>query len=242
MAVAIVTGGSRGLGEALARGLAQEGWALVIDARNGRELERARDRIVAGLPDPDRVVAIGGDVSSADHRRALVEAARRLGGLDLLVNNASVLGASPLPSLTRYPLNQLRQAFEVNAMAPLALLQESIGMLGAADRPRVLNVTSDASVQPYEGWGGYGASKAALDHLGAVLAVELPTFHVWTIDPGDMRTRMHQDAFPGEDISDRPLPDAVVPALLNLIDSDCPSGRYAASELAQVAGVGVISS
>jgi NAD(P)-dependent dehydrogenase (short-subunit alcohol dehydrogenase family) len=181
--------------------------------------------------EPARVVAIAGDITDADHRRALTDAAVELGGLDLLVNNAGTLGASPLPSLADYPLDQLRLAFEVNVVAPLALVQDALPFLLDAPRPRLIDVTSDAGVEAYEGWGGYGAGKAALEHLGAVLAVEFPSLTVWAVDPGDLRTAMHQAAFPGEDISDRPEPSTVVPAFLDLIDSDRPSGRYRASEL-----------
>ncbi len=231
MAVAIVTGASRGLGEALAGALAERGWSLVVDARGAAELGASEERIRGHLRSPGEIVAIPGDVASAEHRRALVAAAQRLGGVDLVVNNASVLGHSPLPPLTAYPLDDLRRTFEINTIAPLALVQEALPALLQAPRPRVLNITSDASVEAYEGWGGYGSSKAALDHLGAVLAVELPDLRVWTVDPGDMRTAMHQEAFPGEDISDRPLPDAVAPALVLLVESDQPSGRYRAAEL-----------
>jgi NAD(P)-dependent dehydrogenase (short-subunit alcohol dehydrogenase family) len=170
-------------------------------------------------------------VASAAHRRDLVDAAARLGGLDLLVNNAGTLGASPLPRLLEYPLDVLREVFEVNVLAPLALVQEAVPLLRSSPRPTVLDVTSDASVEHYETWGGYGAGKAALDHLGGTLAAEEPWLRVLTVDPGDMRTRMHQDAFPGEDISDRPPPEEVVPALLALIGGGQPSGRYRASEL-----------
>ena len=173
MAVAIVTGASRGLGEALAGALAERGWSLVVDARGAAELGASEERIPGHLRSPGEIVAIPGDVASAEHRRALVAAAQRLGGVDLVVNNASVLGHSPLP-LTAYPLDDLRRAFEINTIAPLALVQEALPALLQAPRPRVLNITSDASVEAYEGWGGYGSSKAALDHLGAVLAVELP--------------------------------------------------------------------
>ena len=161
----------------------------------------------------------------------LVGAAFDLGGLDLVVNNAGTLGASPLPSLADYPLGDLRVAFEVNVVAPLGLVQEALPLLLDAPHPRVLNVTSDAAVEAYEGWGGYGAGKAALEHLGAVLAVEFPASTVWSVDPGDLRTAMHQAAFPGEDISDRPEPATVVPAFVDLIGSDRPSGRYRAADL-----------
>jgi len=219
MPVAIVTGGSRGLGRALAGGLVALGWSVVADARTASDL--------AAVPG---VVGVPGDVSDPAHRRALVEAARRLGGLDLLVNNASVLGPSPQPRLADYPLDVLRTVYEVNVVAPLAMIRDALPLLRERGG-RIVNVTSDASVKAYDGWGGYGSSKAALDHLSAVLAVEEPGLRVWAVDPGDMRTRMHQEAFPGEDISDRPEPETVVPGLLALIGSDRPSGRVRVAEV-----------
>jgi NAD(P)-dependent dehydrogenase (short-subunit alcohol dehydrogenase family) len=216
---AIVTGASRGLGLALARALAERGWRLVIDARD-----------LPGVPDglAGEVVALEGDVADAAHRRALVEAAGDR--VDLMVNNASALGPSPLPPLAEYPLNALEQVYRVNALAPLALVQLALPLMPAA--ACILNVSSDAAVEPYEGWGGYGSSKAALEQLSRVLAAEQPELRVYAVDPGDMRTQMHQDAFPGEDISDRPTPEESVPGLLALIEGDLPSGRYAARELA----------
>jgi len=231
MGVAIVTGASRGLGEAVAEGLARAGWSLVVDGRDQTTLDAAADRIRAQATANPRVVAIVGDITDADHRHDLTGAAFELGGLDLVVNNAGTLGASPLPSLADYPLDELRVAFEINVVAPLGLVQDALPLLLDAPHPRVLNVTSDAGVEAYEGWGGYGAGKAALEHLGAVLAVEFPALTVWSVDPGDLRTAMHQAAFPGEDISDRPEPASVVPAFLELIDSDRPSGRFRAAEL-----------
>jgi NAD(P)-dependent dehydrogenase (short-subunit alcohol dehydrogenase family) len=175
---------------------------------------------------------VPGDITDPDHRRDLVEAAAALGGLDLLINNAGTLGASPLPAVADYPLDELRAALEVNVVAQLGLIQAALPLLLASPRPRLINVTSDAAVEPYEGWSGYGAGKVALEHLGAVLAVERPALTVWSVDPGDLRTAMHQAAFPGEDISDRPEPATVVPAFLDLIVSDRPSGRYRANDLA----------
>ncbi len=236
MSVAIVTGASRGLGEALATGLARSGWSLVVDGRDRTTLDPAADRIRAHAAPAAHVVAVPGDITDIEHRHDLVAAAFDLGGLDVVVNNAGTLGAAPLPSLADYPLGDLRVAFEVNVVAPLGLIQDALPLLLDAPHPRVLNVTSDAAAEAYEGWGGYGAGKAALEHLGAVLAVEFPALTVWSVDPGDLRTVMHQAAFPGEDISDRPEPAAVVPAFLELIGSDRPSGRYRASDLAS-AGV-----
>ena len=222
MPVGIVTGASRGLGLALARVLAEQGWRLVVDARGAEALGEA----TAGLPG---VTAIAGDVTDAEHRRALVDAAGE--PIDLVVNNASVLGPSPQPALADYPLDELRRVYEANVIAPLALLQLALPRL--ADGAAVLDVTSDAGVEAYEGWGGYGSSKAALERLTAVLGAEHPGVRIYSVDPGDMRTQMHQDAFPGEDISDRPPPEDSVPGLLALIEGELPSGRYRASELAE---------
>jgi NAD(P)-dependent dehydrogenase (short-subunit alcohol dehydrogenase family) len=224
MPVGIVTGASRGLGLALARALHERGWELVVDARGA-------DALAEATADLDRVTAVAGDVADPEHRRALVEAAGDR--VDLVVNNASLLGPSPMPRLGDYPLDALREVYEANVLGPLALLQLALPRLseGAA----VLDITSDAGVEPYEGWGGYGSSKAALEQLTAIFAAEQPGLRVYWVDPGDMRTRMHQDAFPGEDISDRPPPEESVPSLLALIHGELPSGRYRASEVAQVA-------
>jgi NAD(P)-dependent dehydrogenase (short-subunit alcohol dehydrogenase family) len=226
--VAIVTGASRGLGLALARGLADRGWALVIDARGEDALGEAASELATSTT----VLAIPGDVADPDHRRDLVAAAGRLGGLDALVNNASLLGPSPQPRLADYPLDELRRVFEANVVGPLGLVQEALPALRAGGR--VINITSDAAVEAYEGWGGYGSSKAALEQLTAVLASERPDLRVYRVDPGDLRTQMHQEAFPGEDISDRPLPDVAVPGLLALLEGELPSGRYRAQELTEV--------
>ena len=231
MSVAIVTGASRGLGEALATGLARAGWSLVVDGRDPVTLDAAAERIRAGAGNGAPVTVVAGDITDDDHRHDLTAAAFELGGLDLVVNNAGTLGTSPLPSLADYPLDDLRIAFEVNVVAPLALLQDALPLLLDSPHPRVINVTSDAAVEAYEGWGGYGAGKAALEHLGAVLAAEFPAVTVWSVDPGDLRTAMHQAAFPGEDISDRPEPSTAVPGLLELIGSERPSGRYRVAEL-----------
>ncbi|MBO0748599.1 MAG: SDR family oxidoreductase, partial [Acidimicrobiaceae bacterium] len=228
--VALVTGASRGLGEALSRGLVKAGWTVIVDARDASALNRAADALRTASP-RGAAVAVPGDVANPAHRRALVEAAERAGGLDLLVNNASSLGPSPLPALTELAPEDLETLVRTNAVAPLALVQDMAHLLHRSSHPRVVNVTSDASVEAYPGWGGYGASKAALDQLSNVLATEEPGWRVWWVDPGDLRTKMHQDAFPGEDISDRPEPESVVPALLALIRSDRPSGRVRLSEI-----------
>src|ERR687888_887389 len=219
MPVGIVTGASRGLGLALARELAQRGWTLVVDARGDDALQSA-------AADLDGVVPMPGDVSDAVHRQALVEAAGEK--IDLVVNNASLLGPSPQPPLAEYPLDELARVYEVNVFAPLALVQLALPRL--ASNAAIVHVTSDAAVEPYEGWGGYGSSKAALEQLTAILAAEHPELRIYTVDPGDMRTQMQQDAFPGEDISDRPPPEESVPGLLALIEGSRPSGRYQASE------------
>ena len=225
MQVAIITGASRGLGLALARQLAARGWGLVLDAR-GADALRSVDVELAPLTS---VVAIAGDITDPEHRGALVWAAERLGGVDAIVNNASHLGPSPQPSLADYPLDELRRVYEVNVIAPLALVQQALPALQPG--ARIIDITSDAAVEPYEGWGGYGSSKAALEQLTAILGAEHPDLRVYRVDPGDMRTQMHQEAFPGEDISDRPLPDVAVPGLLDLLEGDLPSGRYQAQSM-----------
>jgi NAD(P)-dependent dehydrogenase (short-subunit alcohol dehydrogenase family) len=231
MPVALVTGGSRGLGNALISALLARGWSVVTDARNSAELEAAALELRSGLPPAAELRALTGDVTAADHRQALVRVAADLGGLDLVVNNAGILGPSPQPPLAEYPLDRLREVYEANTIAALGLLQATLPLLRGSSDPRVLNVTSDASIQAYEGWGGYGSSKAALDQLGRVLAVEEPWLRVWNVDPGDMATQMHQEAFPGEDISDRPSPESVVGTLVGLIHSQRSSGRYMAADL-----------
>jgi NAD(P)-dependent dehydrogenase (short-subunit alcohol dehydrogenase family) len=225
---ALITGASRGLGLALAQRLAGDGWTLIIDARGARDLEATR----AELAELTRVVAIPGDVRNEEHRRTLADAARDAGGLDALVNNASILGPSPQPELLDYPLDVLEEVYRSNVMAPLALIQAVRHDL--KPEARIINVTSDAAVEPYEGWGGYGSSKAALEQLSNILAAENPSLRVYWVDPGDMRTRMHQEAFPDEDISDRPLPEESVPGLIALLTGDLPSGRYEARALIHV--------
>ena len=231
MAVAVITGASRGLGRALARALAAEGWTLVLDARGARDLA-GLERELGGA-----VTALPGDVADPAHRAALVAAAERLGGLDLLVNNASVLGAEPLRPLAEHPPQGLRQALEVNVVAPLALIQAALPLLRAA-AGAVLNISSDAAVEPYPTWGGYGASKAALEQLSAVLALEEPELRVWWVDPGDMRTAMYAAAVPDDpEEPRRPLPEqAAVPALVALLNGKHPSGRYTTAELLAAAG------
>jgi NAD(P)-dependent dehydrogenase (short-subunit alcohol dehydrogenase family) len=227
MPVALITGASRGLGLAVSAALAERGWSLVTDARSAADLDDATAQVRTRSP----IRAVPGDVSDPSHRADLTAAVAELGGLDLLLNNASTLGPTPMPELAALSTADLESVLATNLLAPLALTQLLLPQLRRS-RGRVVNVTSDAAREPYAGWGAYGTSKAALEQLSAILAAEQPDIRVFTFDPGDMRTRMHQDAFPGEDISDRPEPAAVVPALLHLLDADLPSGRYSASDLA----------
>jgi NAD(P)-dependent dehydrogenase (short-subunit alcohol dehydrogenase family) len=208
----LITGASRGLGLALATALAEKGWRLILNARGTAALEKVR----AELAEKTEVVALVGDVADAAH-------------LDAVVNNASILGPSPQPSLLTYPLEVLEQVFRVNVIAPLAIIQA----MPLKDDARIINISSDAGKEAYAGWGGYGTSKAALEQLSAILAAENPNWHVYRVDPGDMRTQMHQEAFPTEDISDRPLPEESVPALLELLTGDFPSGRYKVQALSK---------
>jgi NAD(P)-dependent dehydrogenase (short-subunit alcohol dehydrogenase family) len=225
--VALITGASAGLGLALAHGLADRGWTLVIDARGADALKDAADAL-AGRTD---VVPLAGDITDPEHRADLVDVVVQLGRLDLLVNNASYLGPSPLQTLATHDADELRRVYDVDVLAPIALTQALLPALTTA-KGVLLNISSDAAVEPYETWGGYGSAKAALDHATRVLAAEHPSLAVYAVDPGDLRTAMHQAAFPGEDISDRPEPATVVPAFLQLLDSRPPSGRYRAAEFA----------
>jgi NAD(P)-dependent dehydrogenase (short-subunit alcohol dehydrogenase family) len=225
--VALITGASTGLGLALAHGLADRGWTLVIDARGAGPLKDAAD----ALANRTDVVPLAGDVTDPEHRLDLVDVVIQLGRLDLLVNNASYLGPSPLQALAAADLDELRRVYEVDVLAPIALTQALLPALTAASGV-LINISSDAAVEAYETWGGYGSAKAGLDHATRVLAAEHPTLSVYAVDPGDLRTAMHQAAFPGEDISDRPEPTTVVPAFLKLLDSRPASGRYRAAEFA----------
>jgi len=227
MRVAIVTGASRGLGRALARELARRGWGLVIDAREANALSETATE----LADETEVRAVPGDITDPGHRRHLVEAATSLGDLEAVVNNASALGPSPQPALADYPLDTLREVYDTNVIGPLALIQDALPRLVPGGR--IINITSDAALEAYEGWGGYGSSKAALEQVTAVLAEERSDLAVYRVDPGDLRTQMHQEAFPGEDISDRPPPEVAVPGLVRLLESDLPSGRYRAQEVGE---------
>jgi NAD(P)-dependent dehydrogenase (short-subunit alcohol dehydrogenase family) len=222
---ALITGASRGLGLALARELAQRGWQLIINARGEAALREASRQLSA----VSGVTAITGDISDSAHRQALAVAARAAGGLDAVINNASILGPSPQPELLDYPLDVLADVYRVNVIAPLALLQAVRDELNPG--ASIINVSSDAAVEPYEGWGGYGSSKAAMEQLTAVFAAENPQYHVYWVDPGDMRTEMQQAAFPGEDISDRPLPETSVPGFMTLLEGAWESGRYQAREV-----------
>ncbi len=226
---ALITGASRGLGLALARQLAQLHWNLLIDARGAEALAAVTTELSALT----HVVAMPGDVTDATHRLALAGAVSKLGGLDALVNNASILGPSPQPALLEYPLAVLEEVYRTNVIAPLALIQECQKQF--KEDACIINITSDAALEAYEGWGGYGSSKAALEQLSHILAAENPALRVYWVDPGDMRTQMHQEAFPGEDISDRPLPEVSVPGLLALITGTHSSGRYGARAIAKPA-------
>ncbi|MGI8752812.1 MAG: SDR family NAD(P)-dependent oxidoreductase [Acidimicrobiales bacterium] len=228
--IAVVTGASSGLGAAVAEGLARQGWSLVIDGRDPGPLAEETERLGA-LAGPATVASVAGDVADPDHRRRLVATVADRGRVDLVVLNASILGPSPQPQLADYPLDALRAVYEVNTIAPLAILQDLTPWLREGPAPRVVAVTSDAALEPYAGWGGYGSSKAALEQLSAIWGAEQPWCRTWTVDPGDLRTRLHQEAFPGEDISDRPEPATVVPALMSLIGSDRPSGRVRLADI-----------
>jgi NAD(P)-dependent dehydrogenase (short-subunit alcohol dehydrogenase family) len=224
--LAVVTGGSRGLGRAVTRELAQRGWRVIADARDADRLRSA----VRTMP-PGSVTPVPGDIADAAHRLTIAEAVEEVGGLDLLVNNASILGPSPQPRLADYPLDVLGLVYAVNTLAPLGLLQLLLPYLDKRGG-RIVSVSSDAAVEHYEGWGGYGSAKAALDHLTAVLAAEQPGLRIYSFDPGDMATDLQQQAFPDEDVTDRAAPETVVPALMRLVDGDLPSGRYRAADLA----------
>ncbi len=221
----LITGASRGLGLALAKQLAKDGWTLILDARGAEALEAVR----VELSKQTQVFALLGDITDPMHRLALQKTAHNAGGLNALVNNASTLGPSPRPLLLDYPLDEIESVYQTNVIAPLALIQTLQSELEPG--ARIINVSSDAGVEPYDGWGGYGPSKAALEHLSAILAAERPDWRVYWVDPGDMQTQMHQEAFPGEDISDRPLPEESVPGFITLLTGDLPSGRYRAREI-----------
>lgn len=222
---ALITGASRGLGLALARALAERGWNLIIDARKADALETVRQE----LENFTQVITIPGDISDVSHQNKLALAAESLGGLNVLINNAGILGPSPQPALLDYPLNELERVFRINLFAQLAVIQVMRPYF--VPDAKVINVTSDAGVEAYGGWGGYGSSKAALEQISNILAVENPKWRVYSVDPGDIRTQMHQLAFPGEDISDRPLPSVSVPGFLALLENDFPSGRYQAQNI-----------
>jgi NAD(P)-dependent dehydrogenase (short-subunit alcohol dehydrogenase family) len=223
---AIITGASRGLGFALAQALAQKNWNLIINARGKDALETAR----AELTKHTRVTAIAGDISDENHARELIAAAREFGGLDLLVNNAGILG--PMTRLEQMPLNELERVYKINTFAPLRLIQLAAPIFNA--NPRVINITSDAGVEGYETWGGYGSSKAALEQISRVLANERPEWKVYWVDPGEMQTQMYQESAPGQDISSLPTPEISVPAILELIETNLPSGRYKAQTMLEV--------
>ncbi len=221
---ALITGASRGLGRALATNLSRDGRRVVADARTAADLLTAAADWPGGT-------ALPGDITSESHLRDLVAAAGPR--LDLLVLNASALGQTPLPALADYRLDELHAVLETNVVAPLRLIQLALPALRAT-AGRIITISSDAALADYPGWGGYGASKAALDQLAHVLGAEEPALRVYAADPGDMRTAMHAAAFPGEDLSDRPESEDAVPALRRLVDDELPSGRYTVAALAQV--------
>jgi NAD(P)-dependent dehydrogenase (short-subunit alcohol dehydrogenase family) len=222
MPQAVITGASAGLGRALAVELAKQNWSLTIDARRPEPLERVADELAALT----EVTALSGDVADEAHRSSLVAAAAGHGPVDLLINNASDLGGSPLPRLRDLEPTAYERLWQVNVVGPQQLVRALLPQLspGAV----IVNISSDAGAEHYEGWGGYGSTKAALDHQTATWAVEEPDFTWYSVDPGDMRTAMHQAAYPGEDISDRPDPETVAPRLIELITSGRPGGRYVA--------------
>jgi NAD(P)-dependent dehydrogenase (short-subunit alcohol dehydrogenase family) len=222
MPVALITGGSAGLGRALARALAEAGWRVIVDGRDARRLAEAADH--------SGIVAVAGDVADDGHRGALATAVEREGRLDLLVHNASTLGPTPLPRLAATTAADLQEVWRTNVGAPLALTADLLPRL-VETGGTLLSISSDAGVEHYEGWGLYGATKAALDHLTLTFGTENPGIRAYAVDPGDMRTQMQQDAFPGEDVSDRPLPETVVPHLLALLARRPPSGRYRAVDV-----------
>ncbi|MFE7798131.1 SDR family NAD(P)-dependent oxidoreductase [Nocardia sp. NPDC057440] len=221
---ALITGASAGFGLALTRSLVGRGWRVIGTARRADRLDGVRAEL------GDAVLAAPGDITDPAHRAELADIARRIGYLDLVVNNASRLGPSPMPRLADYPLDELELVYRTNVIAPLAVLQFALPLLGSAGV--AIDISSDAGVEPYPDWGGYGSSKAALDQLTAILAAEHPDVSIYAFDPGDMRTEMHQAAFPGDDISDRPEPETVVPALLRLIEERPKNGRYTAADFA----------
>lgn len=227
MPTALITGGSRGFGRALAAELAQRGWNLVIDARTESDLEETASALRSTAS--GNITAIRGSVDIESHIRELVAAAAKKGDLELLVNNASLLGPSPQPALANYPIEDLRTVYEINVIAPLRLMQAALVHL-RRNHGTIVNITSDAAMEPYETWGGYGSSKAALEQMSNVLAAEEGSVRVYWLDPGDMNTQMHQEAFPEDDISDRPLPETRVPGLIRLLEEDHPSGRYRAAD------------
>ena len=236
ISTALITGASQGLGRVLALELARRGWRLIIDARTPNALNALRAELVT-ITDAANIAAAPGEVNDAAHRAALIRTAEAFGGLNALINNASTLGPTPRPALLDYPLNALAEVYRTNVITPLGLIQDARGAL--KPNARILNITSDAAAEPYAGWGGYGSSKAALEQLTAILAVENPNWRIYSVDPGDMRTQMHQDAFPGEDISDRPLPEESVPGIVRLLTENLPSGRYRAKQMDDTSSDGI---
>jgi NAD(P)-dependent dehydrogenase (short-subunit alcohol dehydrogenase family) len=224
MRTALITGASRGLGRALAAALAERGYRLILTARNAADLDATRE----ALKHLSEVAAIAGDVADPRHRARLADVVRDLGGLDLLINNAGVLGPSPRPMLLDLPPEELERICRVNAVAPIAMVQALRDLLPAG--ACIVNLSSDAAPECFEGWGGYGASKAMLDHLSGTLALENPQWRVYWIDPGDMRTRLYEESFPGDNLDYLHPPEVSVPRFLELIQGNEPSGRYFAQD------------
>ena len=226
--VALITGASRGLGREVARLLARQGARLLLTARGDDALQAAADELRAQA----EVVALAGDVADPAHVERLVQAGLdRFGRIDVLVNNASTIGPSPMPTLDAYPLDAFTEVFQVNTIAPLHLIQRVLPSMRSRGTGVIVNVTSDAAVQAYPTWGGYGASKAALEHLSRVLAAELEGsgIRVYTVDPGDMNTQMHQEAEPGVNLSHLPGPEVSAPAIVRLVErATVPFGRFEA--------------
>jgi NAD(P)-dependent dehydrogenase (short-subunit alcohol dehydrogenase family) len=226
--VALITGASRGLGREIARLLARRKTRLVLTARGADALQNVADE----LQSLTEVAALPGDVADPAHVDRLVQLGLdRFGRIDVLINNASTIGPSPMPALDAYPLDALAEVFQVNTVAPLHLIQWVLPPMRARGSGVVVNVTSDAAVQAYPGWGGYGASKAALEHLSRTLAAELEGtgIRIYAVDPGDMNTQMHREAEPGVDLSHLPGPEVSARAIVELVEhATAPFGRFEA--------------
>ena len=229
--VTLITGASKGLGAEIARQLAERGHRLMLTARRVEPLQVLADELAAQTD----VLALPGDVADAAHLRRLVSTGlERFGRIDVLINNASTVGVSPMPTLTAYPLDTLTDLFRTNTIAPLHLIQATLPDMLSRGTGIIVNISSDAAVQAYPTWGGYGMSKAALEHLSRVLAAELEGsgIRVFVVDPGDMDTEMHRAAEPGVDLSGLPGPAPAAQAIVRLIEQErAPFGRFEAQAL-----------